>query len=183
MKRLFICSHCIFLHYLFIILSVPQGDKSVSLSTMMDNIGLCDMDLREQVTHSASLPDTQALLKLFLSALNRVAHGSTAVAAAVAAAAAATTTTTTTATAPSVSMLPLQNQGSLETQRAAEPPEPTTHCDHDLRLRHVEEEQATQDYLEVWAFIFVQCHVLLFSRLSCKFLLTGCKIFILFREG
>ncbi|KAL7864734.1 hypothetical protein AOLI_G00161540 [Acnodon oligacanthus] len=120
---------------------VPQGDKSLSLSSVMDNMGLCDTDLREQVTHSASLQDAQSLLKLFLSALNRVAQGSTAAAAAVAAAAAATAT-------PASSMLSSKHQDSLGTKRALEPPEPTTHCDRDLRTRHTEEEQVTQDYLE-----------------------------------
>ncbi|KAI4886410.1 hypothetical protein NFI96_015341 [Prochilodus magdalenae] len=117
---------------------VPQGDKSFSLSAVMDNMGLCDTDLQEQVSHSASLQDTQALLKLFLSALKRVAQGSTAAAAAVAAAAAAT------ATPPSSTLQP----DSLGTKRALEPPEPTTHCDRDLRTKHTDEEQVTQDYLE-----------------------------------
>uniref|UniRef100_W5L8S8 Transcription activation suppressor b n=1 Tax=Astyanax mexicanus TaxID=7994 RepID=W5L8S8_ASTMX len=112
---------------------VPQGDKPLSLSTVMDDMGLCDTDLREQVTNSASLQDTQALLKLFLSALNKVAQGSTAAAAAVAAAADAITATPA---------------ASTQHQDSSGPPEPTTHCDRDLRPKPAEQDQTTQDYLE-----------------------------------
>ncbi|XP_066527502.1 protein TASOR [Hoplias malabaricus] len=119
---------------------VPQGNKSLSLSTVMDNMGLCNTELQERVSHSASLQDTQALLKLFLSALNRVAQGSSAAAAAVAAAAAATT--------PASSMQPVQHQDIAGTKKVLEPTEPTTQCDRDLHTKHTEEEQATQDYLE-----------------------------------
>ncbi|XP_056304877.1 protein TASOR isoform X2 [Danio aesculapii] len=89
---------------------------------VMDSMGLCDTDLRERASQSPTLRDTQALLKLFLSTLNRMAQSST-----------------TASNQPE--MLPKNVEGH-------EPTESLTHCDLDLRGRRVDEEQVTQDFLE-----------------------------------
>lgn len=90
----------------------------------MDSMGLCDTDLRERVTQSATLRDTHALLKLFLSTLNRMAQNSN-----------------TASSQPAI--LPKDIEGYEPTDSAA-------HCDLDLRSRRTDEEQVNLDCLEVW---------------------------------
>ncbi|KAI5095902.1 protein TASOR, partial [Silurus meridionalis] len=110
---------------------VPQGETSMSLSTVMDGIGMCDTDLRDHVSHTTPIQDTQTLLKILISALKKVSQSS--------ASASATT-------APL--MLPTQLQESLVPERSCEPAEPTAHYERNSRARHTEEEQVSQDYLE-----------------------------------
>ncbi|XP_062871377.1 protein TASOR [Trichomycterus rosablanca] len=54
----------------------PLVDKQSSLLTMMDSVGLCDTDFRKHVSQNASIMDTQNLLKLFLTAVKKVAQTS-----------------------------------------------------------------------------------------------------------
>ncbi|XP_051518058.1 protein TASOR-like isoform X2 [Myxocyprinus asiaticus] len=89
---------------------------------MMDSMGLCDTDLRERVTPSATLRDTHTLLKLFLSTLNRMAQSS----------------------ASSQPLLP----DSLEINQSHDPTDSVAHCDLDLRSRRADAEHVNQDYLE-----------------------------------
>ncbi|XP_077070495.1 protein TASOR isoform X2 [Siphateles boraxobius] len=89
---------------------------------VMDSMGLCDTDLRERVTQSATLRDTHALLKLFLSTLNRMAQNSN-----------------TASSQPAI--LPKDIEGY-------EPTDSTAHCDLDLRGRRPDEEQVNLDCLE-----------------------------------
>lgn len=89
---------------------------------VMDSMGLCDTDLRERASQSPTLRDTQALLKLFLSTLNRMAQSST-----------------------TASNQPEMLPKNIEEH---DPTESLTHCDLDLRGRRVDEEQVTQDFLE-----------------------------------
>ncbi|XP_035378357.1 protein TASOR isoform X2 [Electrophorus electricus] len=105
---------------------VPQGDKPLSLSAVMDSMGLCDTDLRERVAHGASVQDTQALLKLFFSAIKKIAQSPGPAAA-------------TSALAP-------QPQDGPGPEPAREPGEHAARSD--LRSRHAEEEQTVQEYLE-----------------------------------
>ncbi|XP_051515047.1 protein TASOR-like isoform X3 [Myxocyprinus asiaticus] len=86
---------------------------------VMDTMGLCDTDLRERVTQSATLRDTHTLLKLFLSTLNRMAQTSS-------------------------TGQPLMLPDSSEIN----PTDLVAHCDLDLRGRHADAEQVIQDYLE-----------------------------------
>ncbi|XP_053096637.1 protein TASOR isoform X4 [Pangasianodon hypophthalmus] len=111
---------------------VPQGETSMSLSAVMDSMGMCDTDLREHVSHTTPIQDTQTLLKFFITALKKVSQSS-------ATAASATTTHL---------MLPTQLQESLVPERTCEPAEPTAHYDRNLRARHTEDEQVSVDYLE-----------------------------------
>ncbi|XP_076839750.1 LOW QUALITY PROTEIN: protein TASOR [Brachyhypopomus gauderio] len=100
---------------------VPQVDKPLSLSAMMDSMGLCDTDLQERVSHGASVQDTQTLLKLFFSAIKKLAQSP-----------APTASSSASTPAPQ-----LQDGG----------PEPPR--EPDLRPRHAEEdEQAAQESLE-----------------------------------
>lgn len=92
----------------------------------MDSMGLCDTDLRERVSQSATLRDTHALLKLFLSTLNRMAQNSN-----------------TASSQPEI--LPKNVEGY-------EPADSAALCDLDLRARRADEEQVNLDYLEVWTF-------------------------------
>ncbi|XP_016111975.1 protein TASOR-like isoform X2 [Sinocyclocheilus grahami] len=80
---------------------------------VMDSMGLCDTDLRERVTQSATLQDTHALLKLFLGTLNRMAQN-------------------TASSQPAI--LPKSVEGH-------DPSDSTAHCDLDLRGRRADEEQ------------------------------------------
>uniref|UniRef100_A0A8C1US61 Transcription activation suppressor b n=1 Tax=Cyprinus carpio TaxID=7962 RepID=A0A8C1US61_CYPCA len=89
---------------------------------VMDSMGVCDTDLRERVTESPTLRDTHALLKLFLSTLNRMAQNSN-----------------------TASSQPVILPKSAERH---EPSDSAAHCDLDLRGRRAEEEQVNQDYLE-----------------------------------
>uniref|UniRef100_A0A672NFG4 Uncharacterized LOC107560869 n=1 Tax=Sinocyclocheilus grahami TaxID=75366 RepID=A0A672NFG4_SINGR len=89
---------------------------------VMDSMGLCDTDLRERMTPSPTLQDTHALLKLFLSTLNRMAQNST-----------------TASSQPA--MLP-------KSAERHDPSDSAAHCDLDLRGRRADEEQVNQDYLE-----------------------------------
>ncbi|XP_042568916.1 protein TASOR-like isoform X1 [Cyprinus carpio] len=82
---------------------------------VMDSMGLCDTDLRERVTQSATLRDTHALLKLFLSTLNRMAQSSN-----------------TASSQPPI--LPKSVEGH-------DPSDSAAHCDLDLRGRRADEEQ------------------------------------------
>lgn len=90
----------------------------------MDSMGLCDTDLRDRVTQSPTLRDTHALLKLFLSTLNRMALNSN-----------------TASSQPA--MLP-------KSAERHDPSDSAVHSDLDLRGRRDDEEQVNQDYLEVW---------------------------------
>uniref|UniRef100_A0A673LY94 Protein TASOR-like n=1 Tax=Sinocyclocheilus rhinocerous TaxID=307959 RepID=A0A673LY94_9TELE len=92
------------------------------LLVVMDSMGLCDTDLRERVTQSATLQDTHALLKLFLSTLNRMAQN--------------------TASSQPV-ILPKSVEGH-------DPSDSAAHCDLDLRGRRADEEQVNQNCLEPW---------------------------------
>lgn len=94
------------------------------LLVVMDSMGLCDTDLRERVTQSATLRDTHALLKLFLSTLNRMAQNSN-----------------------TASSQPVMLPKSAE---RLDPSDSAAHCDLDLRGRRADEEQVNQDFLEVW---------------------------------
>ncbi|XP_016404675.1 protein TASOR isoform X2 [Sinocyclocheilus rhinocerous] len=89
---------------------------------VMDSMGLCDTDLRERMTQSPTLQDTHALLKLFLSTLNRMAQNST-----------------TASSQPA--MLP-------KSAERHDPSDSAAHCDLDLRGKRADEEQVNQDYLE-----------------------------------
>ncbi|XP_067302547.1 protein TASOR isoform X3 [Pseudorasbora parva] len=89
---------------------------------VMDSMGLCDTDLRDRVTQSATLRDTHALLKLFLSTLNRMAQNSD-------------------PASSQPAMLPKEVEGYEPTDSAA-------HCDLDLRGRRADEEQVNLDFLE-----------------------------------
>ncbi|GAA6103947.1 protein TASOR isoform X1 [Tachysurus ichikawai] len=111
---------------------VPQGETSMSLSDMMDGMGMCDTDLREHVSHTTPIQDTQTLLKFFITALKKVSHSTAAAASATAA----------------HLMLPTQLQESLVPEQTCEPAEPTAHYEHNLRTRHTEDEQVSLDYLE-----------------------------------
>lgn len=99
------------------------------LLVVMDSMGLCDTDLRERATQSPTLRDTHALLKLFLSTLNKMAQSST-----------------------TASNQPAMLPKNVEEHDLTES---LTHCDLDLRGRRVNEEQVTQDYLEVWIGLFL----------------------------
>lgn len=103
----------------------------MSLSAVMDNMVMCDTDLREHVSHTTPIQDTQTLLKLFITALKKVSQSS---------AASANTAHL---------MLPTQLQESLVPKRTCEPGEPTAHYERNLRARHTEDEQVSLDYLEV----------------------------------
>ncbi|KAG7323066.1 hypothetical protein KOW79_012768 [Hemibagrus wyckioides] len=120
---------------------VPQGETSMSLSAVMDSMGMCDTDLREHVSHDTPIQDTQTLLKFFITALKKVSQ-STATATATAAAAAAASATA------SHLMLPTQLQESLVPERTCETTEPIAHYECSLRNRHTEDEQVSLDYLE-----------------------------------
>lgn len=111
---------------------VPQGETSMSLSAVMDNMGVCDTDLREQVSHNTPIQDTQTLLKIFINALKKVSQSS-------ATSASATTTHL---------LLPTQVQESLVPEQPCEPAEPTTPYEQNLQAGHTEDEQVSLDYLE-----------------------------------
>lgn len=106
----------------------------MSLSAVMDNMGVCDTDLREQVSHNTPIQDTQTLLKIFINALKKVSQSS-------ATSASATTTHL---------LLPTQVQESLVPKQPCEPAEPTTPYEQNLQAGHTEDEQVSLDYLEVW---------------------------------
>lgn len=110
----------------------PQGETSMSLSAMMDSMGMFDMDLREHVSHTTPIQDVQSLLKFFITALKKVSHTS-------ASAASASTAHL---------MLPTQIQEILVPEQTCEPAEPTTHYERSLQARHSEDEQVSHDYLE-----------------------------------
>ncbi|XP_065142092.1 protein TASOR [Paramisgurnus dabryanus] len=91
---------------------------------MMDNMGLCDTDLRDRETQSPNVRDTHTLLKLFLSMINKMGQNSN---------------------TPSGQHMMLPN--SMTMDQSLDPVEPASHFDLDLRARRSEEEQV-QDYLE-----------------------------------
>lgn len=111
----------------------------MSLSAVMDNVGMCDTDLREHVSNTIPIQNTQTLLKFFITALKNVSQIS-------ATAASAT---------PAHLLLPTQLQESLVSERACEPAEPTAHYEHNLRTRHTEDEQVSLDYIEVWNLLCI----------------------------
>lgn len=156
--------HCVFksVHsFILLHLAVPQGETSLSLSEMMDNMGMCDTDLRDHVSHSTHISDTQTLLKFFITALKKVSQSSA-----------------TAASATSAHLLPTQLQESLVPEQMCDPADPTSHYDRSLRARHADNEQVSLDYMEVWkllctihinySFFFVCCCFERFiPRLSC----------------
>lgn len=122
-----------------LLLVVPQGETSMSLSEVVDGMGMCDTDLREHVSHAAPIQDTQTLLKFFITALKKVSQSSA---------------TAAPATAAHL-MLPTQVQENLVPERPCEPAEPVAHYEHNLRARHTEDEQVSLDYMEVWDLICI----------------------------
>lgn len=122
------------LFFFHLLLAVPQGETSMSLSEMMDNMGMCDTDLRDHVTHNAHITDTQTLLKFFITALKKVSQSS------------ATAASATSAPL----LLPTQLQESLVPERTCEPADPTSHFERNVRARHAENEPVSLDYMEVW---------------------------------
>ncbi|XP_053338676.1 protein TASOR [Clarias gariepinus] len=111
---------------------VPQGERSTSLSAVMDNMGICDTDLREHVSHTTPIQDTQTLLKLFITALKNVSQS---------------TATAAPATA-GHHLLPTQLQESVALDQPCEPVEPPAHYEHNPQVRPAEDEQISLDYLE-----------------------------------
>lgn len=119
--------------FIFLHLAVPQGETSMSLSAVMDSMGMCDTDLREHVSHTTPIQDTQTLLKFFITALKKVSQSST---------------TAASATAAHLT-LPTQLRESLVPKGTCEPAEPTAHYEHNMQKRNTEDEQVSLDYLEV----------------------------------
>lgn len=118
---------------MFFYFAVPQGERSTSLSAVMDNMGICDTDLREHVSHTTPIQDTQTLLKLFITALKNVSQS---------------TATAAPATA-GHHLLPTQLQESVALDQPCEPVEPPAHYEHNPQVRPAEDEQISLDYLEV----------------------------------
>ncbi|XP_031421796.2 protein TASOR isoform X2 [Clupea harengus] len=99
-----------------------EEGQSLSLSMMMDSIGMCDTDLRERVGQNESITETHRLFNLVMSTI--MAHG---------------------ASGEEVAAETLELVGA---EGLGLDPARTEATDLDLRARVKEEEQPTQDYLE-----------------------------------